>query len=117
MSVCILNELDVTNMLREYRVDVSDVDADSSRNTVGDLIRNRLATKEKIYLSFVPLNRQECAYVLEAVRNKFINVRYLSPLIGEGMKEGTFYVSDRTVPFLGIDEGLWRELSFTLTER
>ena len=114
MKILEVNGLDFTPFLKGYSVGVMDLDVDSTRNTAGELIRNRVAVKHKITIDFVPLSLSESADIFEAVKGVSFVTNYLSP--EGGIKRGVMYVGDRTTPFLNMDGGYWEGLSMELTE-
>jgi hypothetical protein len=109
--------VDFTPFIKEYRVDISDLDVDSKRNTAGKLIRKRIAVKRKVVVSFQPILQQDIQKVLNAVANDFVSVYFLDPQDGYVTK--TMYVSDRTSPVALIQEEnvWWNGLAFDLVEQ
>lgn len=107
--------VDFTPYLTSYQVSIMDLDVGSTRNTKGTLIRKRIATKRKIQVQFRPLTQAESQIVLNAVSDQFFQVIFKDPQAGSLTKQ--MYVSDRTTPFLGIENGMWNGLSFEITEQ
>jgi hypothetical protein len=113
-SVLICKGTDITPFLREYRVAIMDLDVNSTRDTAGTLHRNRVTVKRKITVQCRPLKQSESQMVLNAVSDVNFAVTYLDPQLGQTTK--TFYVSDRSTPALGLNEIIWENISFELTE-
>lgn len=112
-----IGDIDFTQYIKDYQVDISDIDVDSTRNTAGKLIRKRIAVKRKVSLSFVPLLQGDIQKVLKAVAGTFVSVNFIDPQ--EGLITRNMYVSDRSAPVALIknDNIYWNGLSFDLVEQ
>ncbi len=104
-----------------FSVDIMDLDSeDATRNAQGDLIRDRIAVKRKLFCQWPPLKDSEISTLLQAVKNPFFTVEYPDPMEGERVTK-TFYVSNRTVPMYRYDSTkgihLWESLSMNFIER
>ena len=120
--------VNITEYLESFKVDIMDIESQSGRTTNGAYIKNKITTKRRISLTFRPLSPTESNIVLTPLMSGvYIGVKYLDPVTSStGLPETiTAYVSDRTVPYIGLKgisrsgavTGLWNGLSFELTER
>ena len=79
---------------------VNNYDLDSGdstgRNQDGELLRDRVAIKEKLELTFPPMYRADYQAILSLVKDVFFQVKYYSDYYGE-TREATMYVGDRKV--------------------
>lgn len=97
---------------------VSDVDsAESGRNQLGTMIRDRVAVKIKWQLSFPPMSPTMLKNLLSAISASSFSFTYPDPRTGE-QSTGTFYVGDRTSPVYSEVGGLpfWKGASFNIIE-
>lgn len=114
-NVLVCKGVDLTPFLTSYQVSIMDLDVGTTRTADGSLKRKRIATKRKISVQFKPLNQIESQIVLNAVSDVFFTTAFKDPQAGSLTKQ--MYISDRTTPYLGIDDGYWNGLSFELTEQ
>lgn len=114
-NVLVCKGVDLTPYLKEYQVSIMDLDVGSTRTTDGSLKRKRIATKRKISVQFRPLTQAESQIVLNSVADVFFQTQFKDPQAGSLTKQ--MYVSDRTTPYLGIENGMWNGLAFELTEQ
>lgn len=107
-----------------FSVAIQDVDsASTGRGADGNMIRDRVGVKAKIFLKFPPLSASEMKALMDAISDVSFSVTYPDPRAG-GTNSGTFYVGDRTAPIYRIDETkatmgqgiLWENVSFNLIE-
>lgn len=104
---------------KSFVVDLSDIDGESTRNALGDLIRDRIAVKRKLSCDWEPLRMDQISALLQAVQNEFFQVTYPDPMTGS-MRTSFFYVGDRTAPmYWQAPDGsyLWKGLSMNLVEQ
>ena len=102
----------------KVKVEIGDIDGESARNARGDIVRDRIAVKRTISLSFPALSDSQIQEILTLTADEFFTVEYPDPVLGKTIK--TFYTEDRTAPFFTHDrEGTcyWSGLSFNLKER
>lgn len=101
-----------------FKVDISDIDGETSRNARGDMIRDRVATKRKLNCEWAPLTMVQASTLLKAVGNVFFSVEYPDPMEGKVITK-TFYVGDRSTPMLCIKSGvpMWEGLTMNFIER
>jgi hypothetical protein len=114
-NVLVCKGVDLTPFLTSYEVTISDIDIDSTRTTDGSFKRTKIATKRKISVQFKPLTQTESQIVLNSVADVFFTAQFKDPQAGTLTKQ--MYVSERTTPFLGIEDGYWNGLAFELTEQ
>ena len=98
----------------------SDLDVDSYRDLNGNLVRNRIAVKVQLTLTWKAgaMDVQSMSTLLKAMDDVFFSVTYFD--IHDGaMRTGTFYVSDRTAQMYSYINGVpvFNEISLTLIEK
>lgn len=98
----------------------SDLDVDSYRDLNGNLVRNRVAVKVQLTLTWNAgaIDVQSMSTLLKAMDDVFFQVTYFD--IHDGaMRTGTFYVSDRTAQMYSYVNGkpVFKEISLTLIEK
>lgn len=103
---------------KSFQVDISDVDGETSRNAMGNMIRDRIATKRKLSCEWPALSMGEMSVLLQAVKNVFFTVEYPDPMEGTN-SEKTFYVGDRSMPVYMVKDGqiVWEGLTMNFIER
>lgn len=102
---------------KSFSVAVTDVDGKSTRNSNGDMVRDRITVKRKLECEWAPLTQEEMATLLAAVSPVFFNVTYPDPMTGMTTKE--FYVGDRTAPAYSFNEQFrpWSGVTMNFIER
>jgi hypothetical protein len=95
-------------------VDIQDIDGDSERNANGDLLRDRITTKQKINCEWGPLTNSEISTLLQAVQDVFFDVTYPDPFAGTYSTKN-MYVGNR--PSQLYKNGLWENLKMSFIER
>ena len=98
----------------------SDLDVDSYRDINGNLVRNRIATKVQLTLTWASgaMDVQSMSTLLKAFDNEFFQVEYFD--IHDGaMRVGTFYSSDKVAQMYSFVDGVpvFKEISLTLIEK
>lgn len=78
--------------INNYDIDSGD---STGRNQNGELLRDRVAVKEKIELKFPPMLRRDYQSILDMVKDQFFEVKYYSDYYGE-TRVATMYVGDRS---------------------
>lgn len=103
---------------KTFRVEISDIDGETTRNARGDMIRDRIATKRKLTCEWPALNMSQASTLLKAVTGVFFSVEYPDPLEGTYLTK-TFYVGDRTTPVAIVRNGqvIWEGLTMNFIER
>lgn len=116
MSLIKINGVEIPTP-SSYDVGIQDI-SNAERNAIGTMIIERIATKRKLELSWGVLTKEETSYLLNAVSPVFFNVEYIDPQTG-GVKSGTFYCGDRTVPMITFVNGVpkYRDVKFNIIER
>ena len=99
-------------------VDIEDIDATATRNVLGQLTRDRVATKRKLVCTWGALTNQEISTLLKAVTSEFFSVTYPDPQEGKLVTK-TMYVGSRTAPIYTWHKGVpqWSGLSMNFIER
>ena len=98
----------------------SDLDVDSYRDINGNLVRNRVAVKVQLTLTWKAgaMDVQSMSTLLKAMDDVFFSVTYFD--IHDGvMRTMTAYVSDRTAQMYSYvnDVPVFNEISLTLIEK
>lgn len=90
----------------------------AERNTKGTMIIERIATKQKIELTWKYMTAADLKTVLNAVSGAFFSVTYTDPLTNAA-RTGTFYAGDRTAGVLRFDNGVpsYEDVKFNLIEK
>ncbi|MCA0754902.1 hypothetical protein KP806_07555 [Paenibacillus sp. N4] len=89
-----------------YIVTIQDI-TKAERNARGSMIKELIATKDKIELSWIYLSPTELSTLLTAVGANFFEVTYLNPKTNSS-RTATFYAGDRTAPALDFINGVMR---------
>ncbi|HFE9851431.1 TPA: DUF6711 family protein [Enterococcus faecalis] len=103
---------------KKFQVSIEDIDSESGRNANGDMIRDRLAVKQKLEISWGPLSDKEISTILTSVKPPFFTVTYPDPETG-GQSTKSFYVGARTAPMYSWNDTLpkWEGLAMNFIER
>ena len=97
--------------INNYDLDSGD---GTGRNQYGELLRDRVAIKEKIELTFPPMMRRDYQAILNLVKPTFFKVKYFSDYYGE-VRIATMYVGDRTMELYYMQDQTNPALSNTKT--
>ena len=98
----------------------SDLDVDSYRDINGNLVRNRIAVKVQLSLTWKAgaMDAASMSTLLKAMDDVFFSVTYFD--IHDGaMRTATFYASDKTAQMYSYIDGkpVFNEISVTLVEK
>jgi len=100
--------------------DVSAVDAGRTHDEGNTMYKMRTSQKRKVKLTWTEPTDAQCAEILTAFNDEYVDVRYFDAMSG-GEETRTFYVGDRTAPMrwyqLPGRETRFRTLSFDIIER
>ncbi len=105
--------------INNYDLDSGD---GTGRNQNGELLRDRVAVKEKLEITFPPMMRADYQGILNMVKDTFFTVKYYSDYYGE-VREATMYVGDRQVQLYYMQdqtnpsEGWTNAISMNFIER
>ncbi|WP_028609736.1 DUF6711 family protein [Paenibacillus harenae] len=90
----------------------------AERNARGTMIKELIASKDKIDLTWIYLTPAQLSQLLAAVSANFFNVTYLEPQSGTN-RTATFYAGDRSAPAMDFINGVmrWKDIKFNLIER
>lgn len=90
----------------------------ADRNARGKMLKEIIASKDKIELTWVYLSQADASKVLTAVKGNFFNVTYFEPQTG-AFRTAEFYRGDVTAPALDFQGGVMRykDLKFNIIER
>jgi hypothetical protein len=117
ITLCVANNVDLTPYISSFSHKYADLDVNTSRNTKGTMIRNRIAVKNTVSLQFADLTSRETPKIYSAMSAPSFSVTFQSPVTG-GLVTKQMYVSDRTNPIGVIKNNVihWIGLSFELVE-
>lgn len=90
----------------------------AERNARGTMIKEMIAQKDKIDLSWIYLSAADTAKVFSAVSANFFTVVYLEPQ-SNSFKTKDFYAGDRSAPAMDYVNGIMRykDIKFSIIER
>ena len=98
----------------------SDLDVDSYRDINGNLVRNRIATKVQLTLTWKSgaMDVQSMSTLLKAFDDVYFSVTYFDVHDAQ-MRTATFYSSDKTAQMYSYINGVpvFNEISLTLIEK
>ncbi len=98
----------------------SDLDVDSYRDINGNLVRNRVAVKVQLSLTWKAgaMDVQSMSTLLKAMDDVFFQVTYFDIHDG-GMRTATFYASDKTAQMYSYIDNVpvFKEISLILIEK
>ena len=103
----------------DYQMGIMDLDGETARTASGLMVRDRIAVKRKIELSWKYLTASELKKVLTAVSPVFVSVTYIDTETGE-TRTGTFYAGDRSAAAINYSDGKvtgWKDVKFNLIEQ
>lgn len=104
-----------------FQADIYDLDSENTqRNTLGEMLRDRIAVKRKLICEWPPLTMAEISPILSAVKDVYFEVAYPDPVTGNKQETKTFYVGDRSAPLLLVrqnGEYWWEGLKMNFVEK
>ena len=109
---------------QKLKHDVYDLDAGETtgRNLEGEMLRDRVAVKEKLEMEFPIMYAKDYYTMLNMVKDQFFEVLYFSPYTGD-YRIATMYVGDRDgEPYYDYDPqhpdtNKWQNVKFNFIER
>jgi hypothetical protein len=115
-----INGNEIVEYPSSFTVTTLDVDnAESTARTAdGSLVRDRVAVKRQIEMSWGPIEWVKISALLQAMSAVFFELYYPDPMLGMYTTK-TFYVGNRPAPFTIEKAGkiYWNGLKVTLTEK
>lgn len=101
----------------KMQVEILDIST-ASRNTQGNMLIDRIATKRKISLEWAQLSNSQTPIILQAVNSVFFQASYPDPYTGT-IQTRTFYVGDRSMPVYNYSGAhpVWEGLKMNLIEQ
>lgn len=102
----------------EFKYTTASVDVSAERNTTGLLVREMVATKHNVSLTWNALNWFTIQTILGYVQNPSFELKFPSPETG-AIYTGTYYVGDRetdAIMLAGTADEWYGSLSFDLIE-
>lgn len=114
MSVLVINGVSVPTP-SDMQVGIMDI-SKADRNTKGDMILERIATKRKLQLTWKFLTDSDLSSILGAVSGVSFNVTYPDPQ--SGSRTAKFYCGDRNAGVLDIQNSIlrYKDVKFDLIE-
>lgn len=90
----------------------------AERNANGTMIKERIATKRKLEMSWSYLNASQLSQLLTAVSSNFFSVTYLDPMLN-AQRTADFYAGAQTVEAMDYVGGVIRHknIKFNVIER
>lgn len=117
----IINGVDITRFIRFQGLKWSRNDVDgpnAGRNMIGDMIRDRVATKIRIDISCRPLTSDEHQMLMNLIMPEFVTVMYNDPVYGFTSK--TMYANNNNSEYcICKSDGreYWHNVTFPLIEK
>lgn len=102
----------------DYGIDIEEL-SKSERNANGLLIKERIALKRKLNMTWAYLTKAEHQTLLASVNPSFISVTYPDPQTG-AIETGTFYAGTKSQGGSLFQNGImtgWKNISINLIER
>lgn len=102
----------------EFKYTTASVDVSAERNTSGLLVREMVATKHNVSLTWNALNWSTIQTILGYVQPQSFEFKFPNPETGT-IYTGTYYVGDRetdAIMLAGLQENWYGSLSFDLIE-
>ncbi|OBZ13333.1 DUF6711 family protein [Bacillus sp. FJAT-26390] len=116
MALLSINGVDLPTPA-DYTVSKQDI-VKAERNARGKMLKELIATKDKIDLTWVYLTQAQASQVLTAVKVNFFEATYFEPQTG-AFRTAEFYRGDVSAPALSFINGTMRykDLKFNIIER
>lgn len=116
MALIVINGVSVPTP-SSYDVSINDLSI-ANRNSLGQMIIERIATKRTLQVSWQYLTASQCSQVLQAVSPTFYDITYLDPQTGNN-RTSSFYCGDRSIGMIDFVGGVarYKDVKFTLIER
>lgn len=118
-----INGVDITQFIahRGIKYTRNDVDgAATGRGTLdGNMIRDRVAIKDKLVVTCIPMTTEQISMVMKLIEPVFVTVQYLSPREGKVVTK-TMYSNNVPITYeLEKKDGreYWNSIEFPLVER
>lgn len=114
-----INGVEIAKYPKEFTVTAVDIDGESTKRTSdGTLLRDRIAVKRQIEMTWNALKWSEVSSILQAMSAVFFDVYYPDPVTGK-YETKTFYAGNRPCPMAisRNSELYWTGLKITLTEK
>lgn len=101
----------------DLQVGIFDI-SKAERNSLGDMIIERVNTKRKLFLTYSFLTEDQAATILRQIAPTFYNVTYIDPQL-KTTETGSFYCGDRNIGWVDYQNGVprYRDLTFNLIEK
>lgn len=106
----------------EYQLYDLDSGDSTGRNLLGEMLRDRVAKKEKLVMEFPPMQAQDFTAMITLIAQPFFQCRYYSLDTGT-VREATMYVGDRSAKmYYTLDAEnnrvqIWKDIKFNFIER
>lgn len=116
-----INGIDITPWIAHGGVQWTRYDIDGSdagRTLDGRMWRNKVATKIKMQITCIPLEKSDVKTLLNLILPEYVTVTYDDPMYGRVTKE--FYSNNNPANFYMVmanGSELWNGIAFPLVER
>lgn len=93
-----------------------DLDGNAERNAAGRMIRDRIAIKHGVTISYTVISQEELSGFLSMISPVTVNITYMDPL--DDIVTRTMYVGDRKASLIRWDDRqkVWRDISYEFVE-
>ncbi|MBQ7596184.1 MAG: hypothetical protein IJU45_05935 [Clostridia bacterium] len=100
-----------------YDIEYEDESESSAgRTESGKMYKKRKGTIRKISLTYENLSAAEGQQVFRAIQSEYVYARILDPFACSNVTS-EFYVGNRKASLSPLNNGTWKSISFSLTER
>lgn len=100
---------------KSFKVDIEDLDGETERNALGDLVRDRITVKRKLSLEYGLLSMEEISMILKATSDIEFLCEYPDCMEGTFLTK-RFYVGNRSAPYYSNVTGKWQGLTMNFVE-
>lgn len=104
---------DITSYLKEYTVNYQEMWTEAGRNLAGNLKATFVGTVPKINITTKPLTETDAQTLLGLLNGHSFSVTWYNPQT-KTTATGTFYRGDMGISYLGVDIGMYKEISCNL---
>lgn len=102
---------------KELVVGIKDTYANEDKNALGETVKDRIATKRTLKVTWVFLTQTEIALILAQTSSVFFTIEYVDTILGTTTKTFTTGEKGSKKSLITRAEVMWDELSMTFEER
>ncbi len=100
-----------------YEIEYEDESESSAgRTEAGKMFKKRKGTLRKVSLTFENLSAEDSRKVFRAVQSEYVYAQILDPFSANNIVS-EFYVGNRKASLSPLNNGTWKSISFSLSER